>query len=400
MLVGQSPQITPERSYVNLTSAGVGFQNFAYPPITITVNAEFDGPSGIITATPCIRGEIVDLYLYEAGTGYGSTIINFHKKPDILVKNGKDAELKPIILEGKVNSVQVTGGGSDYSSAPDIEIRGDGVGAKARAVVSNGKIISVVVLNGGIGYTQDNTTIAVTNVGTNAVLGLSVRDLTLNAHDRFGDEILIESGDKLNYGMVGYSTAIGLNTFDDDGEEHSPIIGWAYDGNPIYGGYSYTDPSDVNSDIKILDSGYELSSSDVIDRPSGFTAGFFVEDYKFTASGDLDEHNGRYSKTPEFPNGVYAYHAAITADGKNSKFPFFVGNTYSSILSKQDIDQTFDFNSSGLRRNTLPYVASDNYANNDFTSEPNEIIPQSAVIDSITQGSVDGFNINVAGSGL
>ena len=199
--------------------------------------------------------------------------------------------------------------------------------------------------------------------------------------------------------MVGYSTAIGLNTFDDDGERHSPIIGWAYDGNPIYGGYSYTDPSDVNSDIKILDSGYELSSSDVIDRPSGFTAGFFVEDYKFTASGDLDEHNGRYSKTPEFPNGVYAYHAAITADGKNSKFPFFVGNTYSSILSKQDIDQTFDFNSSGLRRNTLPYVASDNYANNDFTSEPNEIIPQSAVIDSITQGSVDGFNINVAGSG-
>ena len=78
---------------------------------------------------------------------------------------GKDAELKPIILEGKVNSVQVTGGGSDYSSAPDIEIRGDGVGAKARAVVSNGKIISVVVLNGGVGYTQDNTTIAVTNVG-------------------------------------------------------------------------------------------------------------------------------------------------------------------------------------------------------------------------------------------
>ena len=68
-------------------------------------------------------------------------------------------------MEGKVNSVQVTGGGSDYSSAPDIEIRGDGVGAKARAVVSNGKIINVVVLNSGVGYTQDNTTIAVTNVG-------------------------------------------------------------------------------------------------------------------------------------------------------------------------------------------------------------------------------------------
>lgn len=387
-----------KKDYVNLTSSGVGFQNFAYPPITITVNAEFDGVSGVITATPSIRGEIVDLYLYETGTGYGSTILNFHKKPDILVKTGKNAELKPIISEGSVSSVQVTSGGSEYSSAPDIEVRGDGVGAKVRAIVSNGKIINTVVLNGGVGYTQNNTTIAVTSAGARAVLGLEVRDLTLNGHDRFGDEILLESGDKLQYGMVGYSTAIGLNNFDDDGQSHSPIIGWAYDGNPIYGGYSYTDPSDIDSDIKILDSGYELSSSDVIDRPSGFADGFFVEDYKFTASGDLDEHNGRYSKTPEFPNGVYAYHAAITSDGKNSKFPFFVGNTYTSIPCRQDVDQTFDFNSSSLRRNTLPYVAGDKYANNDFTSEPNEVIAQSAVIDSITQGSVDGFNINVAGS--
>ena len=34
--------------------------------------------------------------------------------------------------------------------------------------------------------------------------------------------------------MVGYSTQIGENTFGDDGSGHSPLIGWAYDGNPIY----------------------------------------------------------------------------------------------------------------------------------------------------------------------
>ena len=65
-----------------------------------------------------------------------------------------------------------------------------------------------------------------------------------------------------------------------------------------------------------MSSGYELATAEVSDRPVGFTAGFFVEDYKFTDSGDLDEHNGRYSKTPEYPNGVYAYHASITSDGK------------------------------------------------------------------------------------
>ena len=198
--------------------------------------------------------------------------------------------------------------------------------------------------------------------------------------------------------MVGYSTAIGADTFGDAGGAHSPIIGWAYDGNPIYGGYAYNDPSDINSGIKILTSSYELATTEVSDRPSGFAAGFFVEDYKFTDSGDLDEHNGRYAKTPEYPNGVYAYHATITSDGKNSKFPFFIGESYSSVPVTQNINQTFDFNSSDLRRNTLPYVAGDKFATNDFVSEPNEILVQSAVIDSITRGSVDGFKINNSGT--
>ena len=34
---------------------------------------------------------------------------------------------------------------------------------------------------------------------------------------------------------------------------HSPIIGWAFDGNPIYGPYGYTDPTDQSSEINRLD---------------------------------------------------------------------------------------------------------------------------------------------------
>ena len=387
-----------KRLPVSITAVGSGLQNFAYPDITLSINVEYDGLTGIITATPVVRGEIVDLYLYETGTGYGTTVLNFHKKPNVKIKNGKDAELKPLISGGSIVSVQVTSGGSEYTSAPDLTVTGDGVGAKLRAIVSGGKITNVVVLNPGVGYAQNTTSIQVTSAGRNGNIEASVRPLTLNNHYRFGDEILIQTNGELGYGVVGYTTSIGSSQFGDNGTAHSPIVGWAYDGNPIYGAYAYTDASDINSGIKILDSGYVTSTSDVVDRPLGFTAGFFVEDYKFNSSGDLDEHNGRYAKTPEFPNGVYAYHVGITSDGKNSKFPYFLGHTYRSLPVVQNIDQGYDFNNSKLTRNTFPYKIGDKYANNDFISESYETLMQTAVIDSITKGSVDGFDINEPGS--
>jgi hypothetical protein len=387
-----------KRLPVSITGVGTGFQNFAYPDVSISVNAEFDGVSGVITATPVVRGEIVDLYLYETGTGYGTTILNFHKRPDIKIKNGKNAELKPLISGGSIVSVQVTNGGSEYTSAPDLKVVGDGVGARLRAMVSGGKVTNVVVLNSGVGYAQNTTSVTVTPAGRNGSVDASVRALTLNNHHRFGDEILLDNNGELEYGVVGYTTSIGDSEFGDDGTSHSPIIGWAYDGNPIYGAYAYSDPADINSGIKVLTSGYQRVTADIVDRPVGFAAGFFVEDYKFTSSGDLDEHNGRYAKTPEFPNGVYSYHVGITSDGKNSQFPYFLGHTYRSVPVIQNLDQGYDFNNSTLTRNTFPYKVGDAFANNDFISESYETLMQSAVIDSITKGSVDGFTINEPGS--
>ena len=71
-------------------------------------------------------------------------------------------------------------------------------------------------------------------------------------------------------------------------------------------------PSDENSIIRILNSGYEIDGSNIIDRPSSFDVGFFVDDYVFKNSGDLDVHNGRYCRTPEYPKGTYAYFVGIT----------------------------------------------------------------------------------------
>jgi hypothetical protein len=386
--------------YVNITGTGTGYHNFRYPDIQLNISAEYDGVSGIITATPIVTGEITNLYLYEKGTGYGSNVLNFHKKPSITIKTGKEVELKAIVSGGKVSSVQVTNSGSEYTSAPELTVNGAGVGAKLRAVVTNGEVTQVVVINGGIGY-DANTTISATSRGLNAFAEATVRELSINNEVRFGSEVLLDNPKNLQgleYGVVGYTTSIG-NQFSDTGSQHSPIIGWAYDGNPIYGSYGYSDATDANSSVKVLVSGYTKSTSNVTDRPSGFASGFFVEDYKFDNSGDLDQYNGRYCKTPEFPNGVYAYFATISSTTFESTFPYFVGNSYKSLFVSQNVNQDFDFNSSSLVRNTFPYKVGDRYSDNDFISESNEILVQRANIDSVTKGEVNKLTVNLAGSG-
>lgn len=93
--------------------------------------------------------------------------------------------------------------------------------------------------------------------------------------------------------------------------KHSPLIGWALDGFPIYARYGYRDAEDAHSGIKELRSSYQLKSgqrpSDG-DNPGGVYDGTFVFDYEFKAgTGDLDKNNGRFCVTPEFPQGTYAY---------------------------------------------------------------------------------------------
>ncbi len=411
--VGGTISSNYERGYYEtFTSSGVGYQNFAYPEITLTVNAIIAGVGtdtqavGVITATPIIRGELVGAYLYEKGTGYGSSILNFDKSPIVTIKTGKNAEFKPIVVDGKIDQVQVTYAGVEYTSAPDLTFIGvgSGIGAKARAVIENGKVTNVVVINPGVNY-DTNTGIAATSVGLNAYIEADVRGLSVNNFSRFGNEILVENGPGLQYGYVGHSTAIGSISLGDKLDKHSPIIGWAYDGNPIYGPNGYSDPEDSDSSVKYINTGYRLASTDIFDRPPSkidgtpFTQGFFIEDYKFDNSGDLDVHNGRYGKTPEFPNGVYAYFAGITTVSREAKFPYYIGDTYRSQVIPQTVDQSFDFNKSELVRNTLPYKSEDLNAGNDFISEPYEIVQQRTIVDSISKGTVDEFVINQPGDG-
>ena len=405
---GTNPSNYNRQNYIKFSSTGSGYQYFSYPDISVSIQYTSVGfgttTQGYQTliATPKVRGSIIDAYLYETGTGYGTTILNFERSPSISIKNGKEAQLKPIIINGTINSVNIEYGGLEYYSIPDLIVTdstGQGSGAELRPVITNGKITDIKVINTGIGYSNASTTIQVKSSGSNAVLRSSIRPLIINNNFRFGNELLIETENKLQYSVCGYFNTL-RQLFGDAGSSISNIIGWAYDGNPIYGAYGYSDPEDTNSTPKLLTSGYTLNTSNIIDRPAEISAGFFVEDYVYANSGDLDENNGRFGKTPEFPNGIYAYFAPLKVGTLEPQFPYFIGNSYrSNTLGENSIlDQSFDFNGSNLLRNTLPYKVSDNYAGNDFIVETNEIKRQRSIAESVTVGNINDFDIINSGS--
>ena len=394
------------KNYEELNSNGSGYQYFKYPDISVSIEYNSVGFGTTtqsrqdIVTTPVVKGSIIDAYVYESGTGYGSTVLNFEDKPRINIQNGKSAQLTPVVIGDKITNVSISYQGSEYYSVPDLIVTGSGTGAELRAIINNGRILEVKVINTGIGYSASNTKIKVVSSGKNAFIDPQIRKLTLDDNKvRFDSgEVLLEGKDKLQYSVSKYFRKLRDSFLEKtDLSRNSKIIGWAYDGNPIIGPYGYTDPENKFSglyynELKLLESGYILNTSNVEDRPSGFDAGFFVEDYQFDGNGDLDEYNGRYEKNLEYPNGVYAYHATI------DQFPYFIGNKYKSkLISDSDLNQTFDFNNSNLLRNTLPYKVSELGADYDFINETNDILNQKIEVLSVTSDSIKSIEIQNKG---
>jgi len=127
-----------------------------------------------------------------------------------------------------------------------------------------------------------------------------------------------------------------------DSTTHSPLIGFAYDGFPIYGAYGYKNANGTGG-ITRIKSGYSLRNitvrthyadgTNVTDGPAvsaSFPLGHYREDYEFIANANedyLDEHNGRFCITPEYPAGTYAYFCTVD-ENWNSAYPYAVGPTF------------------------------------------------------------------------
>ncbi len=111
---------------------------------------------------------------------------------------------------------------------------------------------------------------------------------------------------------VGLLNQLGVSR-----DKHSPLVGWAADGFPIYAQYGHVNPQDAASPIIEHRSGYVLKEGarEAVagqrlrsETPTGFYDGTFVADYTYVPGhGTLDECNGIVTVTPEFPEGTYAY---------------------------------------------------------------------------------------------
>lgn len=164
-----------------------------------------------------------------------------------------------------------------------------------------------------------------------------------------------------NLDLIELSTVCDLYLSDGlytlDSTQHSPLIGFAFDGFPVYGGYGYANPNDAQSPIKRMQSSYKerqitqrthyADGTDVVDGPpvnATYPIGWYKEDYEFDAQhGDLDEHNGRFCVTPEYPQGTYAYFATVD-ENWNSAYPYIVGPTFYGIVQEDNFTNAGDNN--------------------------------------------------------
>jgi len=350
-------------SRILITDGGTGY--ISKPEITIVGG----GGSGA-TATASVRGPISAVNLTNTGTGYTS-------EPTVTLSSGSGAQAQAIVQNGRIISIAVINAGFGYTTPPEVEIYGNGFGAIARANIDTdgenaGRVTSISISNRGINYESGTTVIILRSVGSNAEFQATVQDWNYNLafnttldnaqgsvfsgfNNQYGGEyahftnpkrLRFVLGDNLLEDSNGNLTEATANI------THSPIIGWAFDGNPIYGPYGYGDPTNQSSNVRRLEPSYQLRSELVLDAQtnpnpirtggpllSGDAAGTFVEDYEYTfGEGDLDRYNGRFGKTPEFPDGVYSYFICIdaTAEG-NSVYPYIIGPQFNSSVDSWNL---------------------------------------------------------------
>ncbi|HII35164.1 MAG TPA: YHYH protein [Candidatus Thalassarchaeaceae archaeon] len=103
--------------------------------------------------------------------------------------------------------------------------------------------------------------------------------------------------------------------------EHSPIVGFALDGYPIYGFVGWDDDGNTSE----MKSSYHLKEGQ-----TGYNG---IEDYEYVAGlGDLDSCNGHFGPTPDYPEGIYHYHTTWENGEGGIGFPYFI-NCYRGEVS-------------------------------------------------------------------
>ena len=198
-----------------------------------------------------------------------------------------------------------------------------------------------------------------------------------------------------------------------DTESHSPLIGFAFDGFPIYGAYGFSNTDGTGGIVK-MNSSYELSGATTRlngpDVNNTYFEGYFREDYNYVSHTEdfyLDEHNGRFAITPEYPEGIYAYYATVD-ENHNSAYPYAVGPTFYGNVVATNVntitEDTTNYDSSlgieSFDESNLNLVIYPNPAQ-DFIAIQSNMVPENLKLELINElGQVILTNQILQGSTL
>ena len=310
---------------ISVTNRGSGYANDPY----VLIN----GVSGL--ARSHRAGQVVESVIIDTPGSYTSV-------PTIEILSGRNAIGTAVVTNGEVTSIVISNAGEYYSTAPEVKIvdsAGKGRFATFTAEISNaGEITGFNKVNGGSLYTQENISVVIVPVGYGATAVASIKEWRKDRYFKNQSNLDANNGywfknfvSSMGSGYSYYASPTTLRT-NDTGATHSPILGFAYDGNPIYGAYGHIDPLDSSSAVTRMTSSYSRN----ITRSNGpdvdaYPIGTFIDDYTFIDEyGYLDENNGRFCVTPEFPEGTYAYFITVDSSG-DPVFPYILGNSYYSL---------------------------------------------------------------------
>ena len=234
-----------------------------------------------------------------------------------------------------------------------VDRLGKGRFARYKTTISNdGKITGFIKEDEGKFYTQENVEVKIIPVGNGATATAAVKRWKKNRYVNINNQLDSNNGyffeninPALGYGYAYLANPKALRISLGDNLEtngststvlqHSKILGYAYDGNPIYGPYGYADPKNNTTQIVRMVSSYQLKDNRIDGPPvTTYSLGYFIQDYRYNHRlGTLDENNGRFCVTPEYPEGVYAYFLTVNSNDI-PVFPYILGENFYSIPVK------------------------------------------------------------------
>lgn len=260
---------------------------------------------------------------------------NYKTTASARITSGEGAE---VILSfdkfGRVTGANLVNGGQYYDNVPSLVVTdgsGRGKGAVLGCQTILGSIISVEILYAGIDYDPGTTYAKFIPIGGGAVVKANIESYQYDRHYEIdntdtwfyddGDGFVFENKDDVRTNYAYIIRPEYLSTMLDDKpetrENHSPILGWAFDGNPIYGPIGYANKRDGSDGLTHYRSSYVLLPDRSViysaghDRPQtgtlppgeeAFPMGTFVEDYEYNPDAAIDKLREKIiidSETPE-----------------------------------------------------------------------------------------------------